>query len=420
MKTSSPRLTIKAAAVQECRRLANSRRVFLLLMGLTMTSLMPNQAAAADHIQIVREVVLESGHSAMAKQLAPTNDGGIIVAGSFSNWKPWATRVDAEGKVRWRYLPEMKQSQPGADDAGYETAATLPDDTTVLSGYMYVRNPTKAGSDVVGLLTHLDRTGKVISHRELYPQGDHGLSSNYLRRSVPWGDGVVVIGDTGRARKVAGDYVQKNFFWLIALDAKGEIKWEKLIPNTDPRPLMNVYPLVGVAAMPGHELVLVTAVATKRGNTWESGRRVIRLDDKGDTVSERLFPGSLVLAHQVTPKSEVTLFPDSLENGALWTVSSDLVNAKQIAGRTEWIFTRAACRSSTGALILAGSVQGKNKATVAWLDADLKTTQTHVFQPEDASGWVTDVLPTAKPDEFVTVRDILGGGGAALTFVKIK
>ena len=381
----------------------------------------PSPAAAADHIEIVREVLLEKGQPAMPKQLAPTNDGGFVVSGRLTNQIPWATRVDAEGKVRWRYLGAGRnQWQMGADDAGYETAATLSDDTTVLSGYLYVRNPDKAGPDVVGLLTHIDRAGKVISHQELYPKGDRSFLLNYLRGSVPWGDGVAVIGEARQYVPLRPDTPvprpSKNFLWLIALNATGNIEWEKLIPAGEDNSL------ISVAETTGHELVLVAAVTNKRGTAWESGRRVIRLDDKGNIVGERLFPGSLLLVRQLTPGSGITLIPDSLENGALWTVSSDLANAKQVTGSAEWIFTRAACRSSTGLLLLAGNVQGTHKAAIAWLNADLKTTQTHAFQPEDASGWVADILPTGKSNEFVTVRAIAPhrGGGAALTFVKIK
>jgi hypothetical protein len=318
------------------------RYVCYLLAGLAINAVSISRCNAADHIEIVREVLLERGLPAMPKQLVPTNDGDIIVAGGFSNKIPWATRVDADGKVRWRYLMEMEQWQPGDGDASYESAATLPDDSTVLSGFTTVPVPGRSTRATVGLLSHLDQTGKVISHRQLFPQGDHSFGGIYLRRSVPWGDGVVVIGETGRARKVADDYVLDSFFWLIALNATGEIKWEKLIPNTDPRPLSDGFPLVGVAATPGHELVLVASDSEKRASVMERGRRVIRLNDKGDVVGERFFPGSLLLARQVNPKSEITLFPTMRlgENGVtMWTVSSDLANARQLAGSTRrWVW----------------------------------------------------------------------------------
>jgi hypothetical protein len=312
----------------------------------------------------------------------------------------------------------MEQWQPGAGDAGYESAATLPDGSTVLSGFRTIPNPTDAGQDVVGILTHLDRTGKVISHQQLYPKGDHSFLLNYLRGSVPWGDGIAVIGEAKQYVPLRSDTPvprpSKRFLWLIALGATGEIKWAKLIPAGEGNSL------VGVAETTNHELLLVTSGSERRGTSMEHDRRVIRINDKGDILGERPFPGILLLAHQPNPVSEITLFPVSANKGALWGVSSDLTNARQLTGSTDWISAEAVCRSSTGSLLLAGHVQGKLKAAIAWLDADLKTTQTHVFKPENASGWVTDVLPTAKPDEFVTIRDILGAGGAVMTFVKIK
>lgn len=403
--------------IRKHQRVSNSRRLFLLMLGLTMSSLMSHQAAAADHIEIVREILLEGGHPATPKQLAATNGGGIVVAGSFSNHIPWATRVDSDGKVRWRYVMPMEQWRPGHGDASYESGATLPDDSTVLSGFRSVSVPGKSTGDVVGLLTHLDQSGKVVSQQQLYPQGDHSFPLNYLRRSVPWGDGIAVIGHTLRWRKVADDYVEDDFLWLIALNAKGEIQWEKLISVTYANSQ-----IIGAVATPGHELVVVTSGSIRRGTALEHGRQVMRFNDRGEIVGERYFPGSFLPTHQVNSEPEITLVSDALGNGTLWRVTSDLANATQFAGNTEWIFARAACRSLTGSLLLAGDLQGTHKAAIEWVDADLRSTQTHVFQPEDASYWVADVLPTRNPDEFVTVRAIVPGRGfgVALTFVKVK
>ena len=157
------------------------------------------------------------------------------------------------------------------------------------------------------------------------------------------------------------------------------------------------------------------------GSSYQSRVNAIRLGEKAEIETERIIPGDFLVAKSATTESKITLFP-SAEDRELLTIGSDLDTIKQVAGKGDWITARAVARTPNGPLFLAGNVRGTHKAAIAWLDTDLRSTQTFVFQPEDASGWVADVLPIGKPGEFATVRHIAPdrGGGAALTFVKIK
>jgi hypothetical protein len=138
-----------------------------------------------------------------------------VIAGS--KGQAWATRVDSVGNVQWRH--EAHVSERGSGE--YAGAAILPDDSVVLCGYQ--RLPEQGPGRIAGLLTHVDKTGRVINERLIEPNDGkyHGL--NHLTACVVLGNEILVFGDTylRESNAMSG--------WILVLDATGQVKQEKLM-----------------------------------------------------------------------------------------------------------------------------------------------------------------------------------------------
>src|SRR5882724_4386289 len=134
MKTALQPFMIRTAVVQKYQSRQTLSSVFFLLIGLAMNSLTPTIAEASDHIQVIREVLLEAGHVVDPHALAQTKNGGYVVVGQLHKI-PWATRTDASGNVQWRYVIDMPDWKPGAPLANYESVVALKDDSALLCGW---------------------------------------------------------------------------------------------------------------------------------------------------------------------------------------------------------------------------------------------------------------------------------------------
>lgn len=380
----------------------------------------------ASHIKVVREVALEVGRAPTPHAVAQTKDGGYVIAGSV--WVPWATRVDANGNVVWRYeLSAYNPSTPKEGKGHYNGAALLPDDSAILCGEMELPPPPgKPSGGVAGMLTHLDKTGQVLSHQLLYPNGDKAYSLSYLKKCVPWGDGVAVVGHVSRWLNLGDKHIQEFSFWLLALDGKGDIKWEKLIPNPGDGALTGGGTFKQIEVMPNGNLMLI---ASHPVNNVPSDK-VTRIGIGGDVIGEKVIPGDLTASHSTPSDPSLYLFPRLLipkfdASISLWTLDGDLANAKKLTGKAEGIGTSVFYRLPDGSLFLVGSEYEEGNAAMAWISADLNKQETYVFKPEHASV-IWDAISTGKPGKFVTVRrsDAISNQdkrqGVVLTFVQVK
>lgn len=366
-----------------------------------------NTADEASHIKVVREVALETGRAPTPYALAQAKDGGYVIAGSV--WVPWATRVDANGNVVWRYeLSAYNPSAPKEGKGQYNGAAVLPDDSAILCGKMALSLPPgKPGGGVVGMLTHLDKAGQTLSHQLLYPNGDKDYSLSYLNKCIPWRDGVVVVGNTYRQHEYST--------WLIALNVKGEIRWEKLIPMTTDG---------DIVVMPNQDLLLLVDFQGEKINwmngnipaestEWSNGS--ICLDTTGEIKWQRAGKPQLKIDHQklVTPlvaESQVRLFiGHSQSRSALMRILNEHGDEmKSAVFPIRPLSPERIYLTPNHDLVFFGTEYGPEgtdhpSAGITWLSADLKNSETSTFHNFSYSEGMAEALPTGKPGEFVTV-----------------
>jgi len=350
-----------------------------------MNTFSPSSAAATEAFEVTREVLLESNRAPQVRALTQTKEGGYVIAGSDQHI-PWATRTDAEGHVQWRHVLPMKEWTPGGTDAHYESAAAMTDDSTLLCGYK--GEGEELHPPILGLLTHIDKAGKMLSHRVLYPQGDKSFALNYLRQCVPWDDGFAVVGDA--SRWVSG--AMQRFLWLLALDANGDVKWEKLIPN--------ITPSIRAQAMvtPKQDLLLLAM------------NQIVLLDTNGTIKSQKTVgqpADQFVLVRPVVPDSVARVFPAFNDPAStLQNFGESLEDLGQVRGPAGGISSNRAYLLPDRSLVLFGDQRENSTPTASMvkLSADLATRQTFLHQPLWIAGQINDALPTGKPSEFVTIR----------------
>lgn len=368
----------------------------LLLTGLIMNSLTPSTADAAEHIKVTKEIHLENGvgifPAIFPSAIIRTKDGGYVVTGSIGSALAWATRVDAKGQLQWRY--QIHPGQPGGSN--FEGAVTLSDDSTLLCGWKTIS--VSGGTNEVGDLTHINKDGKVLSERVIRPQEPGEFSIANLHGCLPWGDGFALIGYTSRFSDSPDHPPRKmeHFHWIMALDASGNIKWEKLIPTpTGGVNLHAVYAAIGtVYVAPDQNLVMGSIRISQDGQ--------IKNSEIKDASSTYLIP-------------QVIAEPDGYWKIEQRTVLSASSFNTQFQPKTAYILPNQTA-------VKFGSVVRSNVyyAAVEWQSPDRK--QSEIFELGDFD-WVNDAIPTGNPGEFVTVRQQnsdLKKTALTLSFIQIK
>ena len=349
----------------------------LLLLGLLMTSLGSSHVDAG-HLEVVRELRVETGQGITPYAIAQTHEGGYVVTG-MSYGLPWATRVDAAGKVQWQHILKIAELRPGGPSTFYDGVAILPDDSAVLCGFKIIEP-----NGVSGLLTHIDKTGQAISERSLQPNVPGGTSAlSYLQRCMPWGDGAAVVGHALRWFKPGQIPMNEELTWVLALDSHADIKWEKLYPFD-----------FGPEAR---------AVVTSDGDlvTESWGLRIItRIDPAGAVKNKSSLPAGLV--RPIQPEAEIyaVSYPDS--KMVLHQLGAQLEELGRVTGKAVTGFHNTSMyRMKDGALVLFGYQRGpENRAAVRWISPDLNRQETLLLDPY----WiVADAIPTGSPGEFAVV-----------------
>lgn len=349
---------------------------------------------SSDHIKVTKEVHLEKGVGIFPSSIIHTKEGGYVVVGNIGTSLAWATRVDAKGTMQWRY-----QLTPGAfRGSTFEGAVTLSDDSTLLCGWKGVPHPTDlmpGGKDIVGVLTHIDKAGAVLSDLVVRPKEPGEFAINYLKGCLPWKDGFAVYGDTSR---FSGDPHHpprkwELFQWILALDAAGNVKWEKLIPTSEShRETLSSF---NVYVAPDQDFVL-------RGS---------RINQNGDVKNIEINE----------PYSEWTIRQIIAEPVGHWDIDhrngppKKDFSISEFRQKVEYILPNQS-------IVKFGSVFRGNEyiAAIEWQSPDQKQSENFKFGD---SGWVSDAIPTGVPGEFVTIRQQnsdLKQSGMTLSFIQIK
>lgn len=197
-------------------------------------------------LTLEKTIFVENSERAEVHSLATTKDNGFIltgkIGGAISVNEAWATRVDRNGHAIWVHHRPPVDMPPYTIKPSplplYNNAVVMSDDSVFLCGEM--QRDIRPGSRLLianGILTHLDKSGKVIDDFDLSPKVDGVPISAKLRSCIAFGDGIFAVGaatkmwpDPQGAARGGPAYVGRDFLWAIYLSPDGSVRWERLVP----------------------------------------------------------------------------------------------------------------------------------------------------------------------------------------------
>jgi hypothetical protein len=378
--------------------------------------------AHATEISLVRQVILrdKTGLVLQPNVIVRAGNDDFVVAGSIPGaQEAWATKIDAQGKPIWRYVTGVRDSglAPG-DVPEFRGAAVMKDGSTFLCGYM----PTPAGKYLPALLTHLDAAGHTINESLLKPSNsaEHGLS--YLDDCVPWKNGVAMLGHV--IHFVGGQ--TRNLYWTLALDQRGHLLWETLLP-TQLDNLDSVGPWQVGPLMVYSDFGLLFA----GGN---SSTEVFWVSETGDLIAKTKFSGAFRLFRNL----DVPRVPEmygSVSSGLLKTVALDnnlTITHTSQANKMLKFDPYIAYQMPNKSIVMFGSSRaGYAKQLGMYIDSTLQSAQAidlHHHGYADTA-FISAAAPTGRDGEYVTARPLmkedfsgtnLEAIGAILDFIKVQ
>ena len=352
-------------------------------------------------LTLVREVFIERGNTPEAKAIVRAHDGGYIIAGSFRGNEAWATKIDADGNVKWRYTASDPNKMPFNSSTTYRAVAVMPDDSVFLCGLIDRSRNEHIGQ---GLISVLDKDGRLIGEQLLMPQGDTKFSSADFRECAPYKDGALVVGTTMHSIKNA--LVDQNHpyptrgekrYWIIFFDSQGKKIWEKFAPMPE-----------GIGTNSALQIAKDQSILFSM-ETF--GTDVLRLSPQGDVLAHREFPNRLRLVRSAEPDDTIQLVSEYLGSPSLelLTLDSNLQETNRITRSHGDGHVFEAYRLPDQSLVLFGSKDIDNSAAFAqvmkfspslWHERKLQ-----LSHKVSSSLWITAATPLYEtPGQFVSVR----------------
>lgn len=271
----------------------NYSRFAMLAAGLLISHIV-----SADDQIVTRQVLVpaDSGRTLSVWAIAPTADNGVIIGGSM-DFDAWVAKVASDGRVLWRYnmLQTFKPRFPISNQI--RGLVARPGGTTVACGNA-VRPPDSPESGA--FVVKLDQMGKALDQEFLSPPklppilegSKSGLAT--ISKCIAWKGGTAIVGEwSGSSPALHGGGVSRTekFYWVIALDASGQMRWNKLFAAT----AKSVVGMISVVGS-GNELLFS---ATDSVTT-----DVFRLSESGEMLAHQSLGGEFGFVDpQVMPAS---------------------------------------------------------------------------------------------------------------------
>jgi hypothetical protein len=326
--------------------------------------------------------------------IARTRDGGFVVTGI--GLTAWVVATDSHGTLLWQYIDPLdsgidtgNQSVPQSEFHG---AVSLANGNTLLCGGRY------KGGQTDNLLAILDRNGRLVERRVEMPNDDRRFIHSNFYQCFPWRDGILLLGN-------ANDGTH-GYIWLVELDGNGVKKRQALVDNV---------PAVAAGTVVGPSFVFTA---------WDSNDnvRVIRANEKGDTLARRVIAGEFIVQlRSMVESSQTSVIIYRAGKATLYTLDERLQDARpprEIAN-----FDVLAGRGYVLADTSIALFGRWPDAAVAWISGQDKTYTMRAFDPKYVSSTVTDAIPISA-DQFVTVRGSVsqdpGDQGLVMSWVTIK
>ncbi|MCD2421815.1 hypothetical protein LQ567_03520 [Niabella pedocola] len=170
----------------------------------------------------------------IASAVAPSNDGGYIVAG-YSNSTDgdvtgnqggndyWVVKLDAAGNIAW-------QKSMGGSKTDRAQSVLVVSDGYIVAGYSQSTDGdvgvTQGSYD--GWVVKLDNSGNVLWKQKM---GGPGWDDIYSIQATADGGFIVAGSSESKTGDFAGNHGSADY-WIVKLDTNGNVVWQKLLGGT--------------------------------------------------------------------------------------------------------------------------------------------------------------------------------------------
>ena len=247
-----------------------------------------------------------------------TNDGGFVLAGTSSSPSPseggeqrsdkkdkcrgsddiWIIKLDASGTEEWQKTiggmgqEKLKTICP-TKDGGYilggssSSPAPSKTETDIEELKLYGEKKSEAFGNMDYWLVKLDRKGQLEWQKTF-----GGIYEDELRSIEPTNDGGYVLGGYSNS-PVSGNKTDDNKgvgdFWVLKLDSKGEITWQKTIGGNQDDQLYAVHQTYDGNYMVGGNSNSDTSNEKNRSNTSGTDIWILKLGQEGEVLWQETY-----------------------------------------------------------------------------------------------------------------------------------
>jgi hypothetical protein len=351
-------------------------RLLQLILPLGIAAIAGFLAACGGHgksISVDREILIPDVKPRV-DAIARTRDGGFIVTGF--GVTAWVVATDSHGAPLWRFIDPidsaMDTGSESVPQSEFHGAVSLANGNTLLCGGKY------KGGQTENLLAILDRNGRLIEKRVELPNGDARFVYSNFYRCFSWQDGILLLGNTNDG--------SHGYIWLVELDGNGAKKRQAFVDN---RPAVAADSVVG----PGF---VFTA--------WDSqdNFRVIRANEKGETIAKRVIAGEFIVQLRSMVQSDQTsLIVYRAGQATLYTLNERLQDVRPPTQITNFdVLAGCGYVLADTSIALFGR---RPNAAVAWISGKDRAFTMRAFDSKYVSYTVSDAVPISAA-QFVTVR----------------
>ena len=345
----------------------------------------------AERMSIDRQVKLSPGHLMMPYKIRHASNGDVIVFGSTDQFdtRPWATRLSANGDVRWDLViggPNGPPIDRSARGQRFFEAIDFSDQSTLLCGIRQVDQHNVVFLDKVGLDGTLMGEQLIRPTRPTPEKGGIGRVT-----CARWNGTIVLFGGISGFPRGTG--------WFAALNDKLEVQTEKFGDQ------FVTYGILDATA--GNLFSIATDVPSPDGSTTS----IVKFGkDGGITARHALANGDdPYFVYPASPHAELRL---ALFKTTLKTEIVDLDDQLRAKGMTKLknAGIKKCLELSDGSIAIFGSAfHGIATAAVTRLYED-GTSQGFLLEPQNQSPWFIDAAYTGHGTKSVAVRTTVDGG----------
>lgn len=327
--------------------------------------------------------------------IARTNDGRFVVTGT--GVAAWVVATDGQGNLLWQYDDPtddrnhaVSQATPQSE---FHAAVPLANGNTLLCG------GKAKGGGTDNLVVILDHNGRLVERRVEVPNDDSRYIYSNFYQCFRWQDGILLLGN-------ANDGTH-GYIWLVDLDGNGVNRRQALVGNV---------PAVAPGSVVGPSFVFTA---------WDSedSFRVIRANEKGETIAKRVIEGEFIVQlRSVVETNQTSILVYRAGKTTLQTLDERLQDV-QPRREIKSAFDPQAARGyvlADGSIVLFG--RGLN-AAISLIGEQGKPLAIREFGRSYTSISVSDAVPIST-DEFVTVRGSVNQDpadqGLVMSWVTIK